>query len=488
MPIPAEYIIIGAAVLVLLGVLASKISDGLGVPALLLFLLLGMLAGSEGIGGIEFDDPWVMQLGALVALALIVFSGGLDTNWSEVRPVLPHSFALATIGVLITALMLGAFASCVFGLSLLEGLLLASITSSTDAAAVFAILRSKNVGLRQPLKPLLELESGSNDPMAVLLTTGCIALLMEPQASVGLLVVSLVRQMALGAAAGYLMGRAMQWLVNNLRLGYDGLYPVLTTALVLITYGVTALLGASGFLAVYLAGVVLGNRPLAHRRSLLSFHNGMAWLMQIVLFLGLGLLVFPSRLIPIAGQGLVVAAFLIVVARPVAGLAVLAPSRLGWRKKALVAWVGLRGAVPIVLGIFPFLAGVPNAELYFNVVFFVVMVSALLQGTTIPIVARWLGVEAPFETARELPLQFVPVKGFRSELQELVVPSGMPAVGRPVVSLGLPPGFQIILVGRGDEYIVSNGRTVIREGDRLLVLTETEPLRRVGSRLGWIGA
>lgn len=465
--------------------MASKVSDRLGVPALLLFLLLGMLAGSEGIGGIAFDDPQFMQLVAVVALALILFSGGLDTDWSVVQQVLPHSAALATVGVFVTAVVLGVFASHVFGFSMLEGLLLASIMSSTDAAAVFAILRSKNVGLRHPLKPLLELESGSNDPMAVLLTTGCIELMMTPSTSVWLLVLSLGRQMVLGAVAGYIMGRAILWLINNLRLGYDGLYPVLTTALVLITYGITALIGGSGFLAVYLAGIVIANRPFVHRRSLLNFHDGLAWLMQIVLFLALGLLVFPSQLFPVAGQGLLVAMFLIVVARPVAVFMLLALSRMGWRKKTLISWVGLRGAVPIVLGIFPFLAGVPNATLYFNVVFFVVMVSALLQGTTIPRVARWLGVDAPIELRRELPLQFVPVKGLKSELRELVVPPGTPSVGNAVVSLGLPPGFQIVLVGRGDEYIVSNGRTVIQEGDRLLVLAEAEQLSKVKPRLGW---
>ncbi len=488
MPTAAEYIVIGSAGLILLGVFASKISDRLGVPALLLFLLLGMLAGSEGIGGIEFDDPWLMQLVAIVALALILFSGGLDTEWSVVREVAPESFTLATLGVFLTAVLLGVIASHVFDISMLEGMLLASIMSSTDAAAVFAILRSRKVSLRHPLKPLLELESGSNDPMAVLLTVGCIELIMEPNVSIWLLALSLLRQMVLGAIAGYIMGRVALWLINNLQLGYDGLYPVLTTALVLITYGITALVGGSGYLAVYLAGIVIASRPFVHRRSLLSFHDGLAWLSQIVLFVALGLLVFPSQLIPVAGKGLLVAIALIVVARPVAVFLLLAPSKLDWKKKALVAWVGLRGAVPVVLGIFPFLAGVPNAELYFNVVFFVVMVSALLQGTTIPIVARWLGVDAPLQERRELPLQYVPVKGLRSELHELVVPPGTPAVGNPVVSLGLPQGFQIIMVGRGDEYIVSNGRTIIQAEDRLLVLTEAEQLREVESRLGWTEA
>jgi len=484
----AEYIVIGSAALILLGVLASKISDRLGVPALLLFLLLGMLAGSEGIGGIEFDDPWIMQIISIGALALILFSGGLDTDWSIVREVAVESFTLATIGVFLTALVLASIASYVFDISFLEAMLLASIMSSTDAAAVFAILRSRNVSLRHPLKPLLELESGSNDPMAVLLTVGCIELLLVPSASVWVMVLSLVRQMALGAIVGYIMGRVALWLINNLDLGYDGLYPVLTTALVLISYGITAVVGGSGYLAVYLMGIVIASRPFVHRRSLLSFHDGLAWLSQIILFVALGLLVFPSRLIPIAGQALLVAIALIVVARPAVVYLLLARSPLSLKKKTLIAWVGLRGAVPVVLGIFPLVAGVPNAELYFNVVFFVVMVSALLQGTTIPMVARWLGVDAPMVPRRELPLEYVPVKGLKSELRELVVPAGSPAVGTPVVSLGLPQGFQIILVGRGDEYIVSNGRTVIQAEDRLLVLAEAEQLREVEPRLGWTEA
>ncbi|HHX44554.1 MAG TPA: potassium/proton antiporter [Chloroflexi bacterium] len=484
----AEYIVIGVAALILLGVLASKISDRIGVPALLLFLVLGMLAGSEGIGGIEFSDPGLMQIISVVALALILFSGGLDTDWSIVREVAPESWTLATVGVFLTALVLAVIASYVFNISFLEGMLMASIMSSTDAAAVFAILRSRNVSLKHPLKPLLELESGSNDPMAVLLTVGCIELLLEPSASVWVMVLSLVRQMVLGAIVGYLMGRVVVWLINHLDLGYDGLYPVLSTALVLITYSITAFLGGSGYLAVYLAGIVIASRRFVHRRSLLSFHDGLAWLSQIVLFVSLGLLVFPSQLVPIAGRAMVVALALIVVARPVVVYVLLAPSRLNLKEKTLIAWVGLRGAVPVVLGIFPLVAGVPNAALYFNVVFFVVIVSALLQGATIPIVARWLGVDAPFKPRRELPLEYVPVKGLKSELHELVVPAGTPAVGSPVVSLELPPGFQIVLVGRGDEYIVSNGRTVIREGDRLLVLAEEDMLRDVQPRLGWTEA
>jgi len=274
----AEYIVIGVAALILLGVLASKISDRIGVPALLLFLVLGMLAGSEGIGGIEFSDPGLMQIISVVALALILFSGGLDTDWSIVREVAPESWTLATVGVFLTALVLAVIASYVFNISFLEGMLMASIMSSTDAAAVFAILRSRNVSLKHPLKPLLELESGSNDPMAVLLTVGCIELLLEPSASVWVMVLSLVRQMVLGAIVGYLMGRVVVWLINHLDLGYDGLYPVLSTALVLCGGGDN---GGDGLAAArllhrrgYAVSVALLTDPTALRGdAAVNFHR-----------------------------------------------------------------------------------------------------------------------------------------------------------------------------------------------------------------------
>jgi cell volume regulation protein A len=322
--------------------------------------------------------------------------------------------------------------------------------------------------------------------MALFLTVGCLQLLTHPGQPAVTLLPLLVRQMALGGVLGYGLGRATLFMVNRLRLGFDGLYPVLTSTMVLLTYGLTTSLGGSGFLAVYVAGIVVAHHPFIHRRSLLSFHDGLAWLMQIVLFLTLGLLVFPSRLPGVAVSGLLLSAFLIVVARPVSVLATLLPFRLSMREKLLVSWVGLRGAVPIVLATFPLLAGVPNAGLYFDLVFFVVLVSALLQGTTIPRVARWLGVDAPLAPRRELPLEYVPVKGLKSELRELVVPPESPAVGRAVVSLGLPAGFLIIMIGRGDEYIVSSGSTVLQGHDRLLVLAEAEQLYHVVPRWGWL--
>jgi len=465
-------VLIGAAILLLVSVLASKVSDRFGVPALLLFLLLGMLAGSDGPGGIYFDDPAVAQFIGVLALVLILFSGGLDTEWSAVRPVLKEGLLLSTVGVLVTATIVGLSAAALLDLSLVEGLLLGSIVSSTDAAAVLAVLRSKGISLKGRLKPLLELESGSNDPMAIFLTVGLIQLITQPDRSPASLIGLFLLQMLVGAVLGYGMGRVMLFLVNRLKLGYEGLYPVLSLSLVLLTFGLTDAVGGSGFLAVYLAGIVLGHHDFIHKRSLLRFHDGLAWLMQIAMFLALGLLVFPSRLVPVMGIGLLIAACLMFVARPVSVFLGLLPSALGWREKTFVSWVGLRGAAPIILATFPLLAGVPQADLIFNVVFFVVLTSVLLQGTSLPLAARWLRTDAPAAPRRAYPIEYTPVGGFRSELKELPIPSDSTMSGKAIVELGLPEDFSIVLVARDKDFLVPSGGTVLQAGDTLLVLSD----------------
>jgi cell volume regulation protein A len=466
-----DHILLAAALLLLLSVIASKTSGRSGVPALIFFLLIGMLAGSEGPGGVEFDDPWLAQSLGVIALAFILFAGGLDTDWKSVRPVAHYGLALATVGVLLTALCLGAFVSVMLGYPLSQALLLGAIVSSTDAAAVFAVLRSKNVGLRGHLKPLLEFESGSNDPMAVFLTAGLIRFVMVPATSLTDLLVGFVLQMSLGAAAGYAMGRGTVLLVNRIRLEYEGLYPVLTLSLVLLTYGATATIGGNGFLAVYCAGLVIGNRDLIHKKSVMRFHDGLAWLMQIAMFLSLGLLVFPSRLLPIMGVGLVVSLFLMFVARPLSVLLVLAPARLPFRDKLLVSWVGLRGAVPIVLATFPLVADVPRADALFDLVFFIVLTSVLMQGTSIPLVARWLGVDAPLQITPPGPIDILTAAD-GSLLTELRVPEGARAVGKQIVDLALPERVLIVLIKRRNDTIVPAGGTVIEPDDTLLLFGE----------------
>lgn len=479
----AEIVLIATACLLLLSVLASKVSDRFGVPALLLFLLLGMLAGSDGPGGIYFDDPNLTQFIGVIALVFILFSGGLDTDWLSIRPILRQGVTLATLGVVITALLVGVFAHWLLNLSLLEGMLLGAIVSSTDAAAVMSVLRSRSIGLTGRLKPLLELESGSNDPMAVFLTIGLIQVLTAQIDSPLALIGRLILQGVLGAALGYALGRGLVWLVNRMRLGYDGLYPVLTLACVLLAYGLTAAIGGNGFLAVYVAGIVVGNHDFVHKRSLMQFHDGLAWLMQIAMFLTLGLLVFPSQLAPVAGLGLLITLWLMLVARPLSVFVSLAGTRLALREKTLIAWVGLRGAVPIILATYPRLANLPVAPLIFNIVFFVVLASVLLQGTTIPRVARWLRVDAPAPVKRAFPIEFTPVTGIKSGLRELTIPAGSLAVGKAIVELNLPRDVLIILIGRGSEFIVSTGSTVLQADDTLLILAEAEPYQQIAADL-----
>jgi cell volume regulation protein A len=476
-------VLVGIALLILISIIANKFAERLGVPALLIFLVVGMLAGSEGPGGIPFDDPAVAQVIGIIALAYILFSGGLDTRWEQIKPVLWPGIALSTVGVVLTAVLLGAFAVLVLGFSPLTGLLLGAVVSSTDAAAVFSVLRMGRARLKGNLRPFLEFESGSNDPMAVLLTTGIIGLILTPGSSIFSLVPMFVQQMAVGGLFGYLMGMFIVYLINRIKLESEGLYPVLTLSLVLLTYGLTTLIGGNGYIAVYIAGLVMGNSAFVYRKSLVQFHDGIAWLMQIVMFLALGLLVFPSQLVAAVVPGLLAALFLILVARPVAVLLTLLPWKMPMNEKVLVSWVGLRGAVPIILATYPLVESVPGADLIFNMVFFIVIVSALVHGTSIPAVARRLGLAAPLEEPLKLSREFEAESDTPSKMLDLVIPPESRAVGKQVVDLGLPKGALIILMQKGDDRFVPSGSTVIGAGDTLLLLTTEEMTGTVRSRL-----
>jgi cell volume regulation protein A len=449
-----------------------------------MFIIVGMLAGSEGPGGFYYDDPWSAQLLGVLALAFIIFTGGLHSSWKDIAPVFWSGVSLSTIGVFLTAILVGLFAHFFLGFSILVGLLLGAIVSSTDAAAVFSVLSSDGMGLKGRLKELLEFESASNDPVAIILTICFIHLIINPDASLLSMVFLLLKQMALGVLLGYGMGRAMVFIVNRLRLDYEGLYPVLMLALVVFTYGVTASLGGSGFLAVYIAGLMLGGNEFINKKSIMRFHDGLAWLFQITMFLILGLLVFPSQLIPVILSGLVVSLFLIFVARPAGVFASLSLSRIDVKEKAFISWVGLRGAVPIILATFPLLAGVPEAHTLFNIVFFIVITSVLLQGTTMPWVARRIGVNAPGIEKRARNADFEFPYDEHTERVELTIPGDSPALGKQVVELGLPESALIMLLRRGDNTIVPRGATVLEKGDRLLVFAEKKDMPEVRSILG----
>lgn len=469
-----EFIAAGLGIFLIGGILASKIAVKTGVPALLLFLGIGMLAGSDGPGGIHFDYPILAQSIGVVALAFILFSGGLDTNWTHVRPILHHGVILATIGVGITALSVGLFINLVLGFSLAEGVLLGSIIASTDAAAVFGILRGRSIRLRGELKPLLELESGSNDPMAVFLTVGMIQILANPTLSPLALVPMFVLQMGIGFVAGVVMGQIAISLINWLSLEYDGLYPVLTIALVLIIYSTTAFIGGNGFLAVYVAGVTMARRDFVHKRSLRQFHDGVSWLMQIIMFLSLGLQVYPSRLGTVAVDALMVAAFLSFVARPLSVFLALSYARIELRKKIFISWVGLRGAAPIVLATFPLLAGIEKADTMFHMVFFIVLASVLVQGSLIIPAAKFLRVYDDSEEVKSPMNEVMSDASISNDLLELTVAPNSPVEGRQIVELGLPASVLVIMLGRANDLIVPRGDTRFQQGDKVLLLLTPE--------------
>jgi len=471
-----ETILLWVGILIFVSALSSKLSDRFAMPALLLFLLIGMLAGSEGIGGIYFDNAQLAKSIGVVALIFIIFSGGLDTNWKDTMPVVLPGIILSTLGVLLTAIITGFFAVHILKFSLLEGMLLGSIVSSTDAAAVFSILRSKRISLKKPLKPLLEFESGSNDPMAVFLTIGFISLLTIKGMSIVSLLPMFLLDMGMGAIIGYLMAKFITFLIKRLKLYYEGLYLAIMLSFVLLTYVIAVFLKGNGFLAVYIAGLIIGQVEFPNKMMIMRFHDGLAWLMQIVMFVTLGLLVFPSHIIPLIGKGLLLTLLLMVVARPASVLLCLLPFRINLLKKIMVAWVGLRGSVPIILATFPLMAGIPQADIYFNIVFFVVIASVFIQGTSIPLVSKMLKLDVPLINKISYPIKFERMAGIDAELSDIIVPYNAGVVGRTIIELNIPPNALIVLISRNDKFIIPNGSTMIEGGDVLLVLANQRDL------------
>ncbi len=471
------HILLAAALLIFLGVLSSKLSDRFSIPSLVLFLGIGIMAGSEGIVGIEFNNAALAKSIGVIALSFILFSGGLETDFGEAKRVFAKGITLSTLGVLITAGVVGIFASWVFRIPLKDGLLLGAIISSTDAAAVFSILRSKNISLKGKLRPLLELESGSNDPMAVFLTLGMIQLIQSATMSWVHLIGMFFIQMAIGLVAGWVVAELFLRVMKQLRLEYEGLYAALTFSITLLAYGLAETTGGNGFLAVYLAGILLSRKNFFYKRNLVRFHAGLAWLMQITMFVTLGLLVFPSRLFPIAWGGIAIALVLFFVARPI-GVFLCLPMD-SFKEKLMISWVGLRGAAPIVLATFPLLAGISNSQLIFDIVFFVVLVSVLIQGTSIPAISKWLGLHAPLQRRLRYPLEFEQHEGVDAELVEFFVPYGGQAAGQKLFDLNFPQESLAVLVGRDDKFIVARGNTVLEEGDVVLALVSKKDLRAV---------
>lgn len=476
MGVSVEIILFWIAVLIFASVISSKVSDKFAIPVLLLFLAVGMLAGSEGIGKIYFDNAQLAKSIGVVALIFIIFSGGFDTNWKETKHIVVPGVLLSTVGVLLTACITGMFAVYILQFSLLEGLLLGAIVSSTDAAAVFTTLRSKKISLKKPLKPLLEFESGSNDPMAVFLTMSFISLLTIKEMNVFSLIPRFFLDMGMGALVGFLMAKAIVYLLKNLKLEYEGLYPVVMIALVLLTYTGAVFLKGNGFLAVYIAGLLVGHCDFPNKKTIMRFHDGLAWLMQIGMFVTLGLLVYPSHILPLIGKGLLITGLLMLVARPMSVLLCLFPFKMTFVKKAMVAWVGLRGSAPIILATFPFMAGIAQADTIFNIVFFVVITSVFIQGTSIPIISKLLKLDVPLANKINYPIEFEKTEGVDANLTDVIIPYESNVVGQRIKNLNVPDQCLIVLISREGKFVIPSGSTVVEGGDVFLVLANEKDL------------
>lgn len=478
-----DALILSTGIMLLLGIMSSKLSARLGLPVLVLFLLLGILAGEEGIGGIEFDNYELAYGIGSLALTVILFDGGLGTSIASVRAVLAPASILATVGVAVTAVVTGLAAYFILqrqfpGMTLYEGLLLGSIVGSTDAAVVFAILRHGGITLSKRLSATLEVESASNDPMAIFLTIGFVELI-QGRVEPGIALLALfAKQMAFGLIAGIAIGYIAVFVINRIELDATGMYPVLVMGFAFTAFGMAVLFGGSGFLAVYLAGIILGNSKLVYQRGIRVFHDAAAWIAQILMFIVLGLLSSPGRLMAVAGQGLLVSSVLFFVARPLAVVAVLPFFRFNWKETTLVSWVGLKGAVPITLATFPLMEGLDRAHLLFDIVFFIVVLSATVQGWTLPGLARRLGLEQPAEPTPPVMLEIHSLRNVDGEVVDYTVSEDSRAAGRLVKDLALPEGIVIALIVRDQQVIPPHGKTRIEKGDHVIVVLrpDVEPL------------
>ena len=463
-------ILLIASILLISAILFNKIGGKFGVPSLILFIFVGILAGSDGIGGIYFEDYHLSQFIGIVAISYILFMGGLSVDTDELKPVFREGAILATLGVFVTAIVTGVCAYLFLKLSLLECMLLGAIVSSTDAAAVFSVLRSKSISLGNHLKPLLEFESGSNDPMAVFLTLGCIGLITA-QLNLPSLVFDFFKQMLLGIVFGYLIARAIVYGINRIKLEYDSLYVVITLAGVLFTYSFISLVGGNGFIGVYVCGLAMAGMKFVNKKTLTKFHDAVAWIMQIVMFLILGLLVNFKSGFAFTGQALLVAIILTFIARPVAVFLTTIPFKRSINEKLMISWVGLRGAAPIVLATFPLTAAIPHAMEIFNIVFFVVIISVLLQGTTIPYLAKKLKVDAPLEVDHKDIFDY-DGSNTNNKMIEFTVPENSQIVGKQIFELNFPKGSLVNLIYKNGDYVIPTGSTTVEARDVLFVLLD----------------
>lgn len=452
------------SVLLIVGVIMAKFSDRLGLPALIFFIAVGMVLGRF----IYYDNASLTQFFGIFALTVILFEGGLSTKWADMRPILKPSLSLAVFGVVITAMVVGVFAKLILGVTWTEGMLFGAIVGSTDAAAVFAVLRNKDI--KRKLTATLEMESGSNDPMAVFLTVSLIAIIQSPEANFLTMTGDFFVQMGLGLVFGLLFGRLGIWSINKINLDSSGLYPALSLGFAVLTYSLTAIIGGSGFLAVYVAGILMGNQDLTYRHSIFRFNEGLAWMMQILMFILLGLLVFPQQLYSVVWQGLALSVLLMFIARPIAVYLCTPFMNFSFKEKLFLSWAGLKGAVPIILATFPLIANLEIGQLFFNVVFFVVFTSTLIQGWTISPLASVLGFAEPKRQTAPHSLELVSIGKTNSEMIEIDIEESSRVTGKRLHELDLPNNTLVTAVIRGEKLITPHGNTKLLAGDILYVL------------------
>ena len=474
-----EPLLLVGSLLMLAGIIAGKVGTRFGVPALLLFLITGMIFGGAGLG-IQYNDPGKTQFLGMIALTVILFFGGFETKLAEIRPVLGPGIMLSTFGVLLTTLCLGGF---FYGMDQLGwapvhltfpiALLLAATMSSTDSASVFALLRSKNMHLKEGLRPILELESGSNDPMAYMLTIALIQYVTGgADGSWGSILLTFLLQFGVGGLMGFLLGKATVWILNKANIGNEALYPILLLCIVFFAFSATNLLLGNGYLAVYIMGVLVGNKKIVHKKSIATFFDGLTWLLQIALFIILGLFVDSHNLLPIAGFALLAGVFMIIVARPLAvHLSLLFFPRISLRGRWFLSWVGLRGAVPIIFATYPMMSQVEGADTLFNIVFFITLLSLLIQGSTLPAVARLLGLDEEIKV--EISRFGVKIPQHTgAKMVERTVTAEMLLPGRKLMEIDLKEEELVILVRRGENYMVPKGKLELSVGDILLIVFE----------------
>lgn len=483
MELSTELILLIGSFLFFVSMLVGKAGHRFGVPVLLLFLLVGMAFGDDGFG-LKFENIQTAQTIGTVSLTIILFSGGLDTKFSEIRPVMRKGVILATIGVLLTALFTGIFTWWLsekiyagLGMGFLSAMLLASTVSSTDSASVFGILRSKGLVLKNNLRPMLELESGSNDPMAYMLTVTFISIINSgTNPNYWMVGLTIIIQLVVGTLLGYVLGKIAVFIINRIRMDNISLYPVLLLIFGIFIFSATYYLKGNGYLAVYIAGLVIGNSRFAHKRTSMNFMDGFAWMSQILLFLTLGLLVNPSELVPVLVPGIIIALFMIFFARPLTVFLCLLPFRkISFRSKAYISWVGLRGAVPIIFAILPLAADVPGARTIFNIVFIITIVSLLYQGTTLPIVAKWLGLaEKPskYRSFQDFDVEFA--EEIKSVMTEIIMTEETLKHGKNLMEMSLPDKTLAVMVKRDDRFFVPTGQTELFIDDKLLVISDDE--------------